>query len=538
MGKNRFASKPNGFKSKQYNANSTNNNIVNNVADFHTHTGGMGQTADSIKVTGFSNEDGVLLGRDMSDAGGILGGSHDASGRTDQAIVAFKSLANGKTMAITEHNTMGSIAMLLKQLNEKIDIYNEENSANFPKYDTSRVIHRINGVNIIPGVEITCVVPGIKSDKGKDLKVHMLVYGARVEANGMLHRLLKAKHHNDLLRNQGLFKIIEKQFGVIISEELIREYVINKQAEVPGFGQFGPSNVVSFLKEKGISLPMNYDEIKKLLKSAPEPQRLQLSIEDVIKVAHASGGICILAHPHVNLNRIALNLPDNATRDQRKAVLDVEKKKVIKKLLSFNIDGFEMVCNSATEEANQIIKSAVKEYGLDRSILYTAGSDTHFNAGDNLLATTKLGRTKQGIINGDYQAKFVRELINMDKARQSAKLNGNDQTVYRVNVPIYSAKEIESIVAKYEGTAKVYQESFAQGVSNFNDVVDMVTKEESFEVIPRNKSFTKYSNYEVSVDAQYGPLYTPIVRMSPSDTYTVPSSFSVDMTKDSDGKTK
>lgn len=533
MGKNKFASKPNSFKSKKYNANSTNNDIVGNVADFHTHTGGMGHSADSIKVTGFSTENGVLLGRDIGDASGILGGSHDASGRTDQAIVAFKSLANGKTMAITEHNTMGSIALLLKQLNEKIDIYNEENGANFPKYDTSRVIHRINGVNVIPGVEITCVVPGIKSDKGKDLKVHMLVYGARFEANGMLHRLLKAKHHNDLLRDQGLFKIIEKQFGVIISEQVIREYIIKKQSEVPGFGKFGPGNVVDFLKDKGISLPMNYDEIKKMLKSAPEPQRLQLSIEDVIKVAHASGGICILAHPHVNLNRIELGLPENAKKDQKIKKLASEKKKVVKKLLSFNIDGFEMVCNSANEVGNNLIRSTVKECGLDKSILYTAGSDTHFNVGDNLSSTTKLGRTKQGIINGDYQSKFYRELVNMDKARQNAKLNGNDQIMYRVNVPIYSAKEIENIVSKYEGAARTYQETFAQGVTNFTDIVGVELQDEEYAQTLRDKNIANYASYSDYIDDQNSKQ----IDVSGSPVYTYNSNMPV-RHQNSDEKTK
>lgn len=533
MGKNKFASKPNSFKSKKYNANSTNNDIVDNVADFHTHTGGMGHSADSIKVTGFSTENGVLLGKDIGDASGILGGSHDASGRTDQAIVAFKSLANGKTMAITEHNTMGSIALLLKQLNEKIDVYNEENGANFPKYDTSRVIHRINGVNVIPGVEITCVVPGIKSEKGKELKVHMLVYGARFETNGMFHRLLKAKHHNDLLRDQGLFKIIEKQFGVIISEQVIREYIIKKQSEVPGFGQFGPSNVVDFLREKGISLSMTYEEVRKMLKAAPEPQRLQLSIEDVIKVAHASGGICILAHPHVNLNRIALNLPDNATKDQKMNILAIEKKKVIKKLLSFNIDGFEMVCNSANEVGNNLIRSTVKECGLDKSILYTAGSDTHFNVGDNLSSTTKLGRTKQGIINGDYQSKFYRELVNMDNARQNSKLNGNDQIMYRVNVPIYSAKEIENIVSKYEGAARTYQETFAQGVTNFSDVVDIIAQSKDYGISVRDKSLTDCANYGNYIDTQYNQQIDSNNKMMYSY-----SSYEAITHKDSDEKAK
>ena len=86
MGKNRFASKPNNFKSKQQSANSTNKQIVlnrnntANVIDLHTHSGGMYPTSDKLKVTGFSKEDGVLFGRNISTGGGLVGGSHDASG--------------------------------------------------------------------------------------------------------------------------------------------------------------------------------------------------------------------------------------------------------------------------------------------------------------------------------------------------------------------------------------------------------------------------------------------------------------------------
>ncbi len=65
-----------------------------------------------------------------------------------------------------------------------------------------------------------------------------------------------------------------------------------------------------------------------------------------------------------------------------------------------------------------------------------------------------------------------------------------------------------------------------------------MTKEKSFEAIPRNKGLAKYANYEASVDAQYGPLYTPIVSMSPSDTFTVPSSSSIDKIKNPNDKTK
>ena len=133
MGKNRFASKSNKFKSKQQSANSANSPdtlktkpSVENVVDYHTHSGGVYTTSDKLIVTGFSKENGVLLGKNMSTNGGLIGGSHDASGSLDQSIVAFKTLANGKTMAVTEHNTMGSIAVLLNHLNEKIDIYNDE----------------------------------------------------------------------------------------------------------------------------------------------------------------------------------------------------------------------------------------------------------------------------------------------------------------------------------------------------------------------------------------------------------------------------
>ncbi len=540
MGKNRFASKPNNFKSKQQSANSTNKQIVlnrnntANVIDLHTHSGGMYPTSDKLKVTGFSKEDGVLFGRNISTGGGLVGGSHDASGALDQSIVAFKDLAHGKTMAITEHNTMGGIAVLLKHLNEKIDTYNQEKEVDFPKYDVRRVVHRINGVNVIPGVEVTCVIPGIMSDKNKDLKVHMLVYGANFEPNGVFYRLLEAKHNNDMLRDQGLFKIIEKQFGIKFSEETIKEYIIDKQKETPGFGQFGPKHVVAFLQEKGISLPMTYEEVRNMLKTAPEPQRLQLSIEDVIKVAHASGGICILAHPNVNLNRVKLDATAFKTKEQRMAVLNKEKSAVIKKLLSFNIDGFEMQYNSYNPDGERVIRSTVKQCGLERTILYTGGSDTHFNMGDEVLDSTRMGKTKSGKLYDYSCSRFFAEIRDLDKARREGKLD-NRETSIRKDIPLISDKDINDIVTKYEGTAKTYQDSFIQGVDNYFDTKNW---DANLNKKQRDKVCNNYVNYGDMFATVYYQYDYPNTTISDKNyTYTITYSTDVSL-KNPDDKTK
>lgn len=469
----------------------SNFSIVNATVDLHLHSFGSSTRVD---VNDISDKDGVNISEYQSDID-LHGGSHDGRGSTAQLFNDAKK-NNVKILSITEHNTMASTAVLFNSLNEQIKTYNTDNNTTFPEYSFNRVIHRINGIDFIPGVEITCVIPGVLSQKNKPLKVHMLVYGAQFDSNSIFHRLLKAKHHNDLLRDQGLFKVIEKEYGIKFSETLINKYVLERRKTTPGFGQFGVKDVLDFLNKSNITIGnVTTEELRKVLKDAPEPKRLQLNIADVIKIAHAAGGICILAHPNVNLDRIKLDLQPGTTRDDRLRLLNIGKKRVAQMLLGMELDGFEAAYNARTTEGSAAIRNAVVEMGKERQVLYTGGSDNHINGDPNV--NSRIGRTRFGEIKSPFMERFLSQIKKLDKAREQGKVT---HRIYR-----YCPKqEIEDLVVKYENLAQAYQDEFHEGLSNYIDIIDQMAAEQSSE---RDKTVKQYATYDQTLMVKNPNLY-------------------------------
>lgn len=394
-------------------------------------------------------------------------GSHDATGKVGAVVKTAQKLGL-KEIAITDHNKISEIQIFLTKLNQRIKEYNSDSKKQLPLYDLSSPIHNVNGVNVIPGVEVTCVIPGVKSDVDKPLKVHMLVYGPKLDKPNPLSRLLNAKASNDMLVDFGLFKILEKKYGVSFSEDKIKEYIINRRQQIKGFGRFGAKDIIDFLQYNNITLANNYKEIRDVLKAAPGPERMQLNINDVIKAAHASGGICVLAHPAVNLNRVAVDQNAGQTRAGQKA-------QVIKTLLNSGIDGFECFYNSKNIDikerskgeptTTEIIKNEVKQFvmsGKNRGnqIIFTGGSDTHFMKDDELNSTQTLGTTNRGEINLEGLSKFRTEILRLMNARLQGEITHR-------NYKTISKDEIEQIVQQYTLTAQNFERSFLEGVDNF-----------------------------------------------------------------------
>ena len=394
-------------------------------------------------------------------------GSHDATGKIGEVIKAANKVNVGE-VAITNHNEIMETQIYLKKLNLRIREENEELNKNTPEYNPSLPMNRINGVNVIPAVEITCVIPGVKSEKNKPLKIHMLVYGLKLEEPSPLLKLLKAKHENDMLVDFGLFRIIEKKYGIHFTEEKIKDYIIEKRQQTKGFGRFGADDVIDFLKYNNIKLSNSYKEVKELLKSAPGPERMQLNVSDVIKLAHASGGMCVLAHPGVNLNRVNMNDNSGLTKEEKKA-------QIVRKLLEYGIDGFELFYNSKNTDVRErksgqkttieIIKDEVRDFvasGKNRGneIVFTAGSDTHFMEGDLNNDRQTLASTNKGDITSQGVKKFRKELAKLYFARLQGKITHRK---YKT-IP---KEEIIQIQQQYTLTAQNFERTFLEGVDNF-----------------------------------------------------------------------
>ena len=105
--------------------------------------------------------------------------------------------SNCEFLSITDHDTMNSV----KELQEKF---------NLSKTDS---VFNINGKTVIPGVEVTCRLPNIKkTDSNRDIKVHLLVYGAK--RDGMFDRLLGMKYKNDIDYDFAFINYILKKYNI------------------------------------------------------------------------------------------------------------------------------------------------------------------------------------------------------------------------------------------------------------------------------------------------------------------------------------
>jgi len=148
--------------------------------------------------------------------------------------------------------------------------------------------------------------------------------------------------------------------------------------------------IEEFLTRKGITPAKSFRD---LFNKAPIYERLNIWAEDLIKVAHASGGIVIMAHPALNLRRTN------------------NKSKLVESLLLGDIDGFEEVYNNADGESMRTISSAARKIKTKNEILYSGGSDNHFKDGDIGFVDGKpiLSTQTKGMLKSIKKLKAARE---------------------------------------------------------------------------------------------------------------------------------
>lgn len=373
-------------------------------------------------------------------------GSFDGTYSIDK-IIGIANKNNVHTIAITDHNNFSAIK----------NFFVENNLPLLGCY------HNINGINLIPGVEVTCVMPQILNNVGYKTKFHLLVYGARLDNYSPLAKLLELKHNNDELVDYGLLKLISSQNNFKVTTSSIKEYVIQKRGEQSGFGRFGAKSVIEFLKYNNISLAKSERELLKILKNAPTMERLELNMEDVIKLAHASGGICILAHPKKNLERTT------------------QKSQAIKQMLKWGIDGFEILDNSMNQETFEVIMKECKSFNPKSKLLFTGGSDMHFESPE-----LTIGKTYNYPITLASQQSFIDEIIRLDKARQIGILAVR-------NHPKPAEEIVETILRKYNQTEKDLEDKYFSAQIKFNKADDF------YESVEEN-GYVKPEDYDTLED--------------------------------------
>ncbi|MBQ7351490.1 MAG: hypothetical protein IJW59_01290 [Clostridia bacterium] len=299
----------------------------------------------------------------------------------------------------------------------------------------SSPVEVIDGVTVICASEVTCRIDTVLNKENNTTKVHYGIYGADMSPNSPLSRLLAIKRANDRQCDLGLLDFIISVKNIKnISENDIRDFMREKRQEIPGFSSLGKESVWEFLNKKGITVSKSYKEFSELCSRAPWHDRLNLSAEDVVKIAHASGGMVIMMHPWENLERV---------RDKSFAVMEI---------LRMGIDGFEIFSPTMTDDVMAIIKRCVKSFKSKNKIVYTGGSDTHdFGRGN------KIGRLHYLPLYREAVADFENEIMKLKNAKQKGKSSSR-------TYPKVTDAEIEGII-KYYKQAYLYLDDVAEATA-------------------------------------------------------------------------
>ena len=304
---------------------------VQTYGDFHVHSG--------------HSFDGVYTLESMIDAargvGSYIGEDKEDGTRPPRRMVTW--------LAFTDHDNMEGPRDLWRKNNEPLD----------------KPYIVCNGVNVVSGVEVTCRLNSIRDGKGRSIKLHMLIYGASLDPNSPLSRLMAAKYKNDTDYDFGtLMFILSKSPKHNITMTDVRDFIQKKKKDNPSYSTLSKEDMHEFLCEYGVDIVKSNRAFLQLKQEAPKVDRLDIDVKDLIDIAHASGGFVVLAHP---------------ARSLKKAV---DPKIALRELISLGMDGIEKWYNCEDwtfERYDQMIVECLNELSKEgfEDIVFTGGSDTH-----------------------------------------------------------------------------------------------------------------------------------------------------------------
>jgi predicted metal-dependent phosphoesterase TrpH len=198
---------------------------------------------------------------------------------------------------------------------------------------------RQRGVNVIPGVEVTC--------KWEERQLHILVYGIRPDRDDAAARPFLA-----------LMRDIDDQLNINAIDA--RERFIASGRDLPSLEEIRngrvlwPFHVLSaVIQDKHAP---NLKEAAEMLVSLGGTFTADLPVEAVVAAAHEAGGVCVVAHPG---------------RDDAVGVVTDED---LDRLLPIApMDGLEAHYRSHTAEQTALYREIAERRGL----LISCGSDSH-----------------------------------------------------------------------------------------------------------------------------------------------------------------
>ena len=146
--------------------------------------------------------------------------------------------------------------------------------------EAQRAVNRIPGMRLIPGIELSCDVPGGE--------VHMLGYFMDIEDAGF-QEMLAGFREGRLARGEGMVRKLA-EFGMEIEWERV--------LEIAGDASVGRPHIAQALVEKGYFAEPS-DAFREYLgrNGKAYVERSKLTPPDAVKLLNDVGGVAVFAHP-------------------------------------------------------------------------------------------------------------------------------------------------------------------------------------------------------------------------------------------------
>ena len=146
--------------------------------------------------------------------------------------------------------------------------------------EAQRAVNRIPGMRLIPGIELSCDVPGGE--------VHMLGYFMDVADSGF-QEMLAGFREGRLARGEGMVRKLA-EFGMEIEWERV--------LEIAGDASVGRPHIAQALVEKGY-FPEPSEAFREYLgrNGKAYVERAKLTPPDAVKLLNDVGGVAVFAHP-------------------------------------------------------------------------------------------------------------------------------------------------------------------------------------------------------------------------------------------------
>ena len=329
-------------------------------------------------------------------------GSNDGYYRIEKLIKAAK-MNHLSYLAVTDHNSNQEILTYLR-------------NANFNP--STRVYYDVKGIKVLPAVEVTARLFSVLNQKGNSSKFHFLVYGFDQRPESPMMRLLNIKRENDLQVDFMYLRHFSKLTGFEINQEFLREYIIDRRKEDHSYQTLSKEDSIFFLNKYYNGALRTNKELEELFGFCPYIERINIDCKDLIKIAHASGGVVMVAHPNVNLAR---------TQNPMAAITE---------LIEAGVDGFELAKGKfdGINYVRDIVKYWLNDQS-DRKLMFCSGSDLHIKSNSQ-----NLGVANGKPITEKDNAEFICLLEQMQQARI---IEGFPP------VESYQTAEIEELLGKY-----------------------------------------------------------------------------------------